>query len=224
MESQKKISVCNLGQVPAVFTIQTSEPFFVNPSKGVLSPNKNMQLTIYFRPIKIGPANNYLIVSYESGEKLSIKISGRAENLNIQLEKGALRFKKTFMGLSRQKTIKVHNNSEHIVKFQWKQYSCTEAEEEKCKKITKSLYFMKEHEKIRDNKLEMHGIIDGKGHSKICDRIFEDELEELEEQDKFMYQHRNFQIIPLVCWNIKLTVYLIIIISYTFRQVKYGQK
>lgn len=102
------------------------------------------------------------------------------------------------MGLSSQKELKLFNNSKNIVKFKWKLYRSYSEDKARSEKLEGGFEFMKENEKVKSRKLEEYGIIDHKGHCMVYERIYEDELEEFECTDKFLYSHPNFQIIPLV--------------------------
>lgn len=198
IKCERSIFIRNIGYATAVFAATTNTPFSVTPPKGVLLPDKTMQLKILFHPQKIGKAWEYLYIIYDTGEKLSVRLEAFAEISNISLEKGSLQFHKTFVGLTRQRQITLTNNSDYTVQFKWKLYPSIHEDNEHGTKIKKSLKFIKHHETIKSNKLETYNIIDADGHAQIYERIYKDEIEEFENTDQFLYKHPNFEIIPLV--------------------------
>ncbi|CAG2053184.1 unnamed protein product [Timema podura] len=62
------------------------------------------------------------------GEKLVTSLHGMAENANIMLSKETVHIEDTYMGLKRQTTMTLHNNSDHIVHFKWGKYQSREEE------------------------------------------------------------------------------------------------
>lgn len=65
------------------------------------------------------------------GEKLRIDLQSSAENCHIRIDRGTVRLEETFLGLSRSKTLLVHNRSNHIVKYKWMLFESAEADEER---------------------------------------------------------------------------------------------
>lgn len=198
IQSEKLISINNLGIVPAVFVLEATWPFFVVPDRGVLNPDENLRLNIYFRPTYIGYFESFLIVRYETGEELSVKLEAKSINLEVCLEEDSVVFEDTYMNLQRSRSVTLHNKSSYPIAFKWKQFASSEIDIQKKKKFTEKIKVMKEYEEARCVNLEQQDIIDGEGHQTIYSRICDDEINELDEDEQFMYKHDNFVIVPSV--------------------------
>ncbi|KAF5288916.1 hypothetical protein FQA39_LY03795 [Lamprigera yunnana] len=187
----------NFSKVPANFITHTKPPFSVSVEKGILMQNDMMKLTIQFNPTSTGTFKEYLTISYDSGETLWMKLQGRSEIANLNFEKGALHFHKTFIGLMRKRNVTLYNNSKYNVKFNWKMYATREEENDKLEKIKESLEMIKVNESFKSNKLENVSIIDHEGHCNVYNRILNDEVEEIASDKEFMYQNAHFEIVPM---------------------------
>lgn len=190
--------ITNSGRVTAAFSMACNSPFCIRPVKGALHPNERMQLTIQFLPSKKGLHESNLLIHYETGEKLCVKLTAVAEIAPVHLEKGSLRFHDTYMGLTNCRYIEVFNRSKYTVRFKWKQLASHADEIAYVTKLSKVYDTVKDHESKRGHKLEWHGIIDYDGHTKVYQRIYENEVEELAVTEEFFYNNNTFKIIPMV--------------------------
>lgn len=196
--SEKKVWIRNIGGSCGRFSILLEHPFDVTPKKAMLVPNETMHMTFSFKPAHSGAFNSKMVVCYESGERLFIKLEAKALEANVYLEKTKLLFKDTYEGLSDQKCIKLFNRSDYVVKYMWKMHSSAEIEREVAENLKNKWKEIKECEGLRGNKLEVFDVIDFEGHKKVYDRIYCDEVDEFESNDQFLYQHRAFKIEPIV--------------------------
>lgn len=196
--SEKKIWVQNIGGSCARFSVLVEQPFEVSPSKATLGPKETMHFTFTAKPPSCTLFLREMIVCFESGEKLRVKLQVLACEANVYLERTKLVFNDTYEGLSDQKSIKLYNNSEHVVQYHWKLHESVQLERNEAMRIKSKWRKMKEHESLRGNKLETYEIIDYAGHTKVYDRIYCDEVEEFESSDQFLYENKVFKIEPLV--------------------------
>jgi hypothetical protein len=67
-------------------------------------------------------------LSYDTGEKNRIELTGTAEDADIRLEKHTLQLDQTYISLMSAKTVRIHNRSGIMAKFSWKQFA-TDIEE-----------------------------------------------------------------------------------------------
>jgi hydrocephalus-inducing protein len=88
-----------------------------------------MQVTIDFQPLKCGDYKKELIISYDSAETLFVNLYGAAQDVNVRLDKNSIRIEDTYITMSNQRTITLHNRSDIIVHFEWKKYATLEEEE-----------------------------------------------------------------------------------------------
>lgn len=58
-----------------------------------------------------------------------VSLYGAAVDLNIRLDKNSLIIEKTYISLSSQRTVTIHNRSNIIAHFQWKVFATQEEEE-----------------------------------------------------------------------------------------------
>ncbi|XP_031343030.1 hydrocephalus-inducing protein-like [Photinus pyralis] len=156
-----------------------------------------MRLIVIFTPTRLGKSHGKLLLTYDSGESLWVTLEGYAKEANIYLEKGSLNFDETFIGLTRQKTLTLTNNSKYLVNFEWKLYVSAKEEMAHLDKLKESMHHMKENEATKSNKLQHLDIIDAGGHSKVYERIYADEVSELEAGSLLLFQNPYFRIVPL---------------------------
>ncbi|XP_058530078.1 hydrocephalus-inducing protein homolog isoform X1 [Ochotona princeps] len=127
--TQKILLVQNIGNKDAVFHIKTQRPFSVEPTVATLDVGESMQLEVEFEPQSVGNHSERLIVYYDTGEKVFVSLYGAAVDLNIRLDKNSLIIEKTYISLSSQRTVTIHNRSNIIAHFQWKVFATQEEEE-----------------------------------------------------------------------------------------------
>ena len=68
-------------------------------------------------------------IYYESGEKVSVRLSGISEDVSISLEKDSITLDDTYLSLASSKTVRLYNNSNIVTRFQWKMFSSEEEDE-----------------------------------------------------------------------------------------------
>lgn len=212
--SERTILVSNFGRAAANFAIQTTYPFTVDIDRSILEVNQQMQLTIFFVPVELGPTKGTLELRLNDDVKLFVSLEGDAVNRNVKLEKSSVEFDGTYMGLTAHETVKLINDSDNVLMFKWKLFETEYLEQYDISKLKNAFYSVKEHESMRGNILSTMEIIGREGHSKVYDRIYRDEVRELEGGGQFLFSHKNFKITPQV-----MSVLLLcfrILISFTF--------
>ncbi|XP_051661491.1 hydrocephalus-inducing protein-like [Manacus candei] len=127
--TQKTLLVRNTGNLEACYSLSTESPFTVSPATGILDIGEAMQVTVEYHPKEIGHHSTSLSVHYNIvDEDTYTRLLGKAKDFNVGLEKYSLEFDKTYLTLSSQKTMVIHNRTNITARFQWKAFS-TEAEE-----------------------------------------------------------------------------------------------
>ncbi|XP_072492710.1 hydrocephalus-inducing protein homolog isoform X2 [Notamacropus eugenii] len=127
--TQKILLVRNIGNREAVFHIQIGSPFSAEPCVGTVSVGDTMQMAVDFEPLVLGDHSEKLIVNYDTGEKVCVSLYGAGADMNIRLDKNSLTIEKTYISLSNQRNIIIHNRSNIIAHFQWKVYATQEEED-----------------------------------------------------------------------------------------------
>jgi hypothetical protein len=96
-----------------------------------------MQIDMDFRPMVYFPLLFFqhtgsfaaeMELTYDTGEKNRIELTGTAEDADIRLEKHTLQLDQTYISLMSAKTVRIHNRSGIMAKFSWKQFA-TDVEE-----------------------------------------------------------------------------------------------
>lgn len=109
----------------------------MSPDHGILPIGENMQLTIEFQPLKCGDFKKDLVINYDSSESIYVALHGAAQDINVRLDKNSLRIEDTYVTMSNQRTVTLHNRSDIIVHFEWKKFATLEEEEQqKLKEVT----------------------------------------------------------------------------------------
>ncbi|XP_026670103.1 hydrocephalus-inducing protein homolog [Ceratina calcarata] len=194
--SLKTLFVRNVGNASTTFTVYTDNAcFWIEPAKGTIEEEETLQFTVYFLSRKAGEFEANLFLEYDTGEKLRVKVRGSAENCPIRIDRGTVRMEDTFLGLSRSKTITIHNRSNFIVKYKWMQYESAEVDNER-RELYKTLYHSAyEYEVPRCVDFEHYNVCTPDIHQLVYQRIYADELESLTNQT-FHYNHICFMFTP----------------------------
>ena len=91
---------------------------------------ENMQVTVDFQPMKCGNYEKELIINYDTNENVYIKLYGGTQDINVRLDKNSIRIEDTYITMTNQRTIAIHNRSDIIVHYEWKKYATAEEEEQ----------------------------------------------------------------------------------------------
>ncbi|CAJ1447961.1 unnamed protein product [Effrenium voratum] len=127
-EALKTIMVRNVGEKPTKFLLKVPPPFSTSIQDGYLEVGETMQVDVVFRPDKAEPYERDMLVVYGDGLESHMALKGRAENVNVTFSANQLQMEDTFIALSTQKTIVIHNNSEIPVDFSWRAFPSIQEE------------------------------------------------------------------------------------------------
>ncbi|XP_031371217.1 hydrocephalus-inducing protein homolog [Apis dorsata] len=218
--SLKTIFVRNVGDIAAAFTLYTDNPcFWIEPSKGRIEEEESLQFIVHFLSNKAGDFEANLFLEYDTGEKLCIDLQSSAENCQIRIDRGTVRLEETFLGLSRSKTLLIHNRSNYTVKYKWMLFESIEADNERKEHYKKLSQLIYENELPRCVNLDYYNVCTPNIHKLIYQRIYTDQLESLV-KETFEYKNMYFFLSPIEAeiWpqsSIEVTVY--------FRAVELGE-
>eukprot|EP00434_Breviolum_minutum_P033122 symbB.v1.2.029307.t1/scaffold3193.1/size61566/2 len=127
-ESPKTIMVRNVGEKPTKFLLKVPPPFSTSIQDGYLEVGEIMQVDVVFRPDKAEAYEREMLIIYGDGVETYVSLYGRAENVNVTFSASQLQLEDTFIALSTQKTILIHNNSEIPVDFSWRAFPSIQEE------------------------------------------------------------------------------------------------
>ncbi|KAJ3206444.1 hypothetical protein HDU82_004517 [Entophlyctis luteolus] len=192
----KTLFVRNIGNIAAKFVIDVDPPFEAVPNCGFLDVNKNLQIDVNFKPECGGKFNQELLIKYDTGEIISVRLSAIAEDADIQLEKNCVKLDSTYITLSSMKSIRIFNNSDKIVifssnkgtKFRWKMFgTIAEDRQHKLKK------------KLAADKLEEADCLAFYSHLTTNQSLALCDLSPLTQ--KYKNKRREIENDPLLCTN-----------------------
>ncbi|XP_069731691.1 hydrocephalus-inducing protein-like [Phaenicophaeus curvirostris] len=118
--TRKTLLIRNVCSREARYRISTQSPFSVDPSIGNLGIGEATQVTVEFHPRKTGNHSRSLVVHYDTGEGIHTRLYGSAVDASIELEKGSVTIKKTYLTLASRGSVVLRNQSEITAHFQWK--------------------------------------------------------------------------------------------------------
>ena len=101
----------------------------MSPSVATLDVNACMQINIEFTPAKTGDHAGELILRYNTGEEIYTQLYGSARDANVRLDRSSITIEDTFIGLSSQRSVVLHNRSDVVVHFEWKAFASKMEEE-----------------------------------------------------------------------------------------------
>jgi hydrocephalus-inducing protein len=127
-ESEKTVLVRNIGDKPSKFLLKTSPPFSTSVLDGYLEVNAAMQVDVLFKPDRAEHYEKELILKYGDGVEAYVTLTGSAENVNVAFSHRHLVMDDTYIALSTQNEIKIHNHSDVPVDFSWRAFPTVEEE------------------------------------------------------------------------------------------------
>ncbi|XP_017769815.1 PREDICTED: hydrocephalus-inducing protein-like [Nicrophorus vespilloides] len=197
IQTERTLLVRNLGSIPATYVARTWSPFSLKPDRGIINPNELFQLSVYFKPQRIGLNSQTLLISLETGEQLTVELEGDGEEVDVCLGGNRIEFKPTFLGLTTQVNYEVKNRSGFCVDFKWKPEGNAEKELKRERQLKDKFGEMGLYEISRDNVLSHNHIADREMNRAIYDRILQDETEDLDIDEEILFHDANIIIDPL---------------------------
>ncbi|KAK0162784.1 hypothetical protein PV327_006530 [Microctonus hyperodae] len=199
--SSRSILIRNSGDSTAIFDVfSSSSHFLIEPSCGLIKQGESQKFIIDFLASSTGSFTSIIYFKCETGELLKMNVHGNAINCSVHLETDALHMGDTFIGLSSVKSLKIYNNSDHIVKFHWMKHENTTLDNEEKNKFVK---FIEIYGAIEDltimhhNDLECTSLFDSPiYHDSIYKRVRTDEVNSLA-TEKFFYNDSKFILSPM---------------------------
>ncbi|XP_044126636.1 hydrocephalus-inducing protein homolog [Bufo gargarizans] len=147
--TQKTLLVRNIGNREACFQLRTQRPFHVEPVSGTLDVGNSMQVILEYQPTEVGDHKQELLIQYDTGEDVRVCLYGAAADVNLRLDKNSLTIEKTFLSLSNQRTVTIHNRSDVIAHFQWKEFASQQEEQQQKERFCSDLLIDEEEETDR---------------------------------------------------------------------------
>ncbi|XP_021488188.2 hydrocephalus-inducing protein homolog [Meriones unguiculatus] len=193
--TQKILLVRNIGNKDSVFRLKTQRPFSIEPTVAILNVGESMQLEVDYEPQTVGDHSEKLIVDYDTGETVFVRLYGTAIDVNIRLDKNSLTIEKTYISLVNQRTVTIHNRSNIIAHYQWKIFATPEDEDKEKLRVCDDL---DEEERTETNEFLEDCILDEslREHISVLSRTFENQRNQVL-GDSMMFLNHIFMIEPL---------------------------
>ncbi|XP_035827636.1 hydrocephalus-inducing protein [Aplysia californica] len=126
----KTLLVRNIGSREAKFSLKADESFSVTPDIGTLGVNDSIQVTVEFKPLRAGDHNGELLLTYDTGEEVSIALYGASQDANVRLDKNSIRIENTYISMANQRTVVITNRSDFIAHFRWTRFATQDDEDQ----------------------------------------------------------------------------------------------
>ncbi len=110
----KSISLSNVGENAAVFSIEPLSTLKIYPMKGRILVGSTQKLRLEFRPTNPETIQVDLMIDIRGGERLKIPIVAEAQVPKVEMDSGALNFGEVFIGACSTCPIVLKNKSELI--------------------------------------------------------------------------------------------------------------
>ncbi|KAF7993373.1 hypothetical protein HCN44_007876 [Aphidius gifuensis] len=192
----KIIQVRNVGDFVAVFTLSlSSENFSIEPSHGLIEIGDSAEFVIKFTAYHAKKYTGIILLKYETGELIKIKVHGVANNCDINVDTENVAIDETFIGLSNARSIKITNNTDFIIDYHWMNYQDIETDEKQKNKLKEMFNVVENIEEKRYVNLEQLNICDTAIHTQICKRILADEISSLT-TERFSFTDKQFTLSP----------------------------
>ncbi|CAD6222554.1 GSCOCG00001023001-RA-CDS [Cotesia congregata] len=194
--SSKIFLIQNIGNRNTAFTsFSESEYFSIEPESGMIMEKEAVQFSVNFIASNSGNFYGIIYLQYDTGELIRIDAKANAVNCNIYLNNDQLRIEDTFIGLLTNGRLKIHNDSDYLVEFQWVKYKNPETNICHKEKLTEIFGATKNTKSTEYAGLE-HDICRPEVYKSIYERIYTDEMTSLLKEN-FTYSNNHFSITPI---------------------------
>lgn len=127
-ESSKTVLVRNVGDRPSKFLLKTQPPFSTSILDGYLEVGGSMQIDVLFKPDRVENYERELQLIYGNRIEAWVLLRGIAENVEVAFSQSRISMNDTFIALSTQTTVMIHNHSDVPVDFSWRAFPTIEEE------------------------------------------------------------------------------------------------
>eukprot|EP00922_Rhytidocystis_sp_ex-Travisia-forbesii_P010524 GHVS01015412.1.p1 GENE.GHVS01015412.1~~GHVS01015412.1.p1 ORF type:complete len:404 (+),score=39.73 GHVS01015412.1:134-1345(+) len=132
-KAEKTVLLRNIGDKPTSFILSVRPPFDLSVHEGYLDVNDSLQVTVWFRPLRAEAYERVISLQCDSGLRLTSRVRGRGDNADVQFSHRQLLMDTTYVALTSQRRVKIHNNTDVSIDFVWKGFSCAEEDHEQKK-------------------------------------------------------------------------------------------
>ena len=120
INSEEAFLLRNTGASDGRFALSVPPPFSVTPLDGSLAAGAAMQILFSFHPEASGAFDETLTIEYDTGERAYSQLSGASAEVEVTLQRSLVVMDACYLSLVSQRTVKLQNNSDVKVTFDWK--------------------------------------------------------------------------------------------------------
>jgi len=194
LSTPRTLLLRNVGNRDAKFSLSTAYPFSVSASHATLAVGEAVQLQVSMEARVVGSFEGTVQCRYDSGETVHMALRGEAQESNVRLEKGSIRFENTFIGMSCQRTLRIQNRSSDLVRFEWRREASAADEAEQRLRATQALRVEEDAEGDEFTALLQSDPTMGH-HMSVLSRRFEHRRRQIE-ADPLLFQDSVFVVQP----------------------------
>ncbi len=110
----------NLTDRRTEFAVSVDAPFTVSPKQGFVEGNSSTPLTVTFAPPEARNYETTLTLTYGSGQTATVLLNGVAVSAEVHLDTSLAVMDPTYITLTSQSKVLLHNRSDQPVRFCWK--------------------------------------------------------------------------------------------------------
>ena len=206
--SAKSLVVRNVGTRASKFLFTATTPYAIEPADVFVDVGSSAQVEVTFVPEESGEYEGEVRIEDEAGKQSFMRVTGRAENVNVYLAEPSVEPDPAYISLSSRKTIKIYNRSEFPAKFSWTAFATPQEEWEERARLGEELARMEELEQENLANMEFSdagsddSLSDDEGvppamrvEQAVLRRKYQN-LRKAVEEDRMTFVDENFQLEP----------------------------
>lgn len=145
--SRKMVLAQNIGSCSAKFRLYSHNPAFTVTSDDMtVEPGGYQMVEVFFTPNGQDVVESEIEVEYTKKLRCFIKLSGAGKNVDVSLSTPSLTLEPSFISLSSQSTLRIHNHSEIAINFSWKSFANVSEEDDERGRLHTEITRMEELE------------------------------------------------------------------------------
>ena len=145
--SRKMVLAQNIGSCVAKFRFYSHNPAFTVTADDItVEPGGYQMVEVFFTPNGQDLVESEIEVEYTKKLRCFIKLAGAGKNVDVSLSTPSLTLEPSFISLSSQSTLRIHNHSEIAINFSWKSFANSSEEDDERGRLHSEITRMEELE------------------------------------------------------------------------------
>ena len=145
--ARKMVLTQNIGSCLVKFRMISRHPCFTCSSEDMtVDPGGSQMTEIFFTPSGADSVEADIEIEFDKKMRCFLRVMGAGKNVDVSLSTPAITMDPSFISLSSQQTLRIHNHSDVSIKFSWKSFATRLEEEEERDRLRKEISRMEEIE------------------------------------------------------------------------------